>query len=329
MAELQNTIKIDGTTYDITAKTAEVADKVNNSLVIKKTNLDGTEASASLADFNGEKAETVTVVPASGGMFTGRVNIENYPNQTMDSKAILNSSDIKKFIVNELKSNSVLYTWNGTALNGGGESASVQSISIITGAYSDVDALAEYIWAKKPIAAYIYICSDSANRGKIYFGTSASDRVAGVEVSAENALTAVNATNAEKITSTTDATKYYTYDNIAKLDTSINGNSSGTEAGILKILDAQVATINNELKPTVTNNTSEINKIKNGTTTVPKATQAASADIASRAADNKVIHYNYYRIDSTDSTNGTTAKVITISNAAPSGGNNGDIWIKN
>jgi hypothetical protein len=244
--ELETTLLIENEEYNINAETANIAKKVKNNLVIKKTNLDGSEASGKLANFNGENTETITLVPATGGMFTNRVNIADYPNQTMDPKAILNSSDIKKWILNELENNSVLYSWNGIKLIGGGDGASIQSICIIAGTDSNVNFLAEYVYENKPFAAYISVDADSGN---IYFGTCNSNKVTSVKVSAENAI------SAEEAGALVDGNYSFTatdinaiLENINKIILKDENNKVVTDGDKIKVASAELARITYNLK---------------------------------------------------------------------------------
>ena len=265
MAELkllQNTIVIDDDTYGITAKTAEtaaVAEQLINAITFKKVNLTDSESSLIGDAFDGSSSKELVIVPAAGGRFTGRIAGKSFETLPDDASTILNYGDIEKFIVNRLNSSSVLYTWNGTELSGIGTEDGIQNISIITGANDDVSTLAEHINDKKPVAAYVYICNDDGNKGRMYFGTSRSDKVAGVEISAENALTAVNAANAEKLTNNADASEYYDYNAIKKLDETIRS-------------DLQSA-----IETAATNIQNEITKITAGQTKVQNAVNADTA----------------------------------------------------
>lgn len=340
--ELARTIKINNSDeeYNVNAVTAETAGKVDNSFTISKTNLDGSIAASKLASFDGSTSCDVTVVPASGGRFTGRVNIDSYTNSTMDPYALLNSGDIKKYIVDELQSNSVLYSWDGTILLGGGHGASIQSVSIITGADEHKDELARYIYENKNVAAYIYISTDDENAGRIYFGTADSENVACVSVSAENALSAVDAENAKKVVKEGDNSVYFDYtkllsdsellnnlkiiifdrlllndsnERVARLDKLLATTTDTTESGILQ-------------KVTVENAAHAAEADSSTTSALADVATKANCDISGRD-----IQKNYYRFSGTTS---TTDKVITIASSANSAdylkatyGNDGDIVI--
>lgn len=339
--ELARTIKInDSDEYNVNAVTAETAEKVGNKFVIKKTNLDGSTSDTLLAEYDGSAAEEVTIVPASGGRFTGRVNIDDYTNSTLDSKALLNSGDIKKYIVNELRSNSVLYTWNGTTLAGGDIGDDIKSISIITGVDEHKDALAGYIYETKTVAAYIYISTDAENAGRIYFGTANSENIVGVSVSAENALRAVEAEKALKVVKDGDASAYFDYTKLLSdsellnaIETIIFGRLQ-LEASNTRVarLDKLLATTTDTTESGILQKVTVANAAH--ATEADSATTATNADVATKAncdLSGRDIQKNYYRFSGTNS---TTDKVITIASSANSAsylaaayGNDGDIVI--
>ena len=203
MEELQKTLKVDDIEYNINAVHSDTASQVVNKLILKKTNLSTGEPSSREADwteFDGSVEKVLNIVPSSGGGFSGNITVPPYKD-TIRDESVLNSSDIKKFIVNELKSNSVLYTWNGTKLTGGGEGSSIKSISIITGNDANKNSFAtknneNYLayknndTTKSFVSAFIYISTDDGNLGNIYFGTCEANEVTGVQVNADNANTA-------------------------------------------------------------------------------------------------------------------------------------------
>jgi hypothetical protein len=206
--ELARTLTVNSEEYNINAVHADVASSVKHSLTINKTNLEGTIAKTPLVTFDGSTDASVTIVPACGGRFTGKVRIADYPaGEAINQQAILNCKDIKTFIVNELKNNSVLAEWNWNVAEGtgtlipGGSGASVKSISIITGkddaknhfAAQNNENYEAYVAgdaSKAYLSAFIYISDDAGNIGNIYFGTCTESEVSGVQVNAENANTA-------------------------------------------------------------------------------------------------------------------------------------------
>lgn len=309
--ELQSTLAIDGKSYNINAKNAESADKVAHELTIKKIHLTGEEE----ITFNGEQPKSVNIVPAEGGIFSGSITV---PSDSIEdhSDVVLNRTDIKNFIVSELGSNSVLYTWNGTTLKGGGAGEDIKSISIITGKDEHKDELATYIYQNNTVSAYIYISNDEGNLGNIYFGTCNNKTVAGVQVSAENAL---------KVVDHTDNSNYFNY---------------ATLADMLQRLGTIEGNINTEIKPNIADlvdwQSSVTDPEKTGSVAralqANKASQADCASYATQAkkdSESKQINLNYYR--STFNTQHVNS--IIISSDSPDVVNlddyaDGDIWIK-
>ena len=205
MPELQNTININGDIYDITAKKSEeavhaiLADKainsdeanraneLTNSLIIKNIGLEGTVVKETC--FNGKNSEEISIVPASGGRFSGRIKVVKNTNKTIDKEAILNYEDILDRVVPNLINRSVFYRWNGEELSSAIEEA-VNSISIVCGEENNIEGFSEHNnTSSEPLTSYLYICSDSGN---IYFGTvnSAAARIAQSAINSENAKSA-------------------------------------------------------------------------------------------------------------------------------------------
>lgn len=169
---LTNTITIENEEYNINAKEADVAKKVQASLKINKSNL--TDGTSEPVDFDGSINKEVTIVPASGGKFTGRITVPPHPNATVDSVAVLNYGDLQSRVLPNLINNSVLYSWDGSNLDATTGDA-INSISIVKGSEDQVDEFAQYNkTSANKLPTYLYVCSDSGN---IYLGTSESTDV--------------------------------------------------------------------------------------------------------------------------------------------------------
>jgi hypothetical protein len=223
--ELNSTVLLDGVEYNINAETANTAKQVANALTVKKINLNKSDGSVNtdseerdIFGFDGSEAKSITVVPAEGGRFTGRITVPSLKTSgpiNRDGETVLNCNDIKEYIVNELQNSSVLYTWEydqdtktGT-LTGGGLGTAVQSICIIYGASEDVEPFAEYNHAAyidytennnvdaSFMAAFIYISDDTEVSagddpekeyiGNIYFGTCEQPTTVPVRATADRA----------------------------------------------------------------------------------------------------------------------------------------------
>lgn len=166
MPKLSNKIKVDKTDYDVTATTAEVADKVINGLQLVKYKEDGIAPPES---FDGSEEKTLHYVPADeGGQFGGPIYVP-CTDESIDDQIVLNYADIKSKIVKLLSNTSILYTWNGTSLDStpNGES-NIDSISVVQGPEASIGAFKELNDKNKWLSAYLYI---DPNTGGIYFGT--------------------------------------------------------------------------------------------------------------------------------------------------------------
>lgn len=95
MAEnLKNTLQIDGTEYNINAVKSDVADKVTNPLVIKKSDTSG----ITTTNFDGSAEQTIEYVPATGGSYNGAV-YQNKPTSNPAENEFITSAQINNRIV--------------------------------------------------------------------------------------------------------------------------------------------------------------------------------------------------------------------------------------
>ena len=305
--ELESTIAINGddVLYNINAVHSDSADsatlaaqaeeaaKVAHKLTIKSHN----KADVSFIEFNGEEAKAIDIVPASGGSFQGPITVPDPADTTkIDNSTVVNYKIIKSIV--ELLTGSPLFSWNGSELTAQtlADGTTLQKVSIITGDYDDLTALVES--ATCP-SVFLYICTDGYN--KIILKTP------------DGRLMDLANSAAYLAGSTQDSS--YTGDSLTAALNTIGGRLTATEQGI---------TTNAK---NISANSTSINNIKNGTIVVGKAAHAVSADSATKAtqdSDGKQINLNYYR----STLKSDRVNSITISTNAPSGGNDGDIWIK-
>lgn len=344
--ELDKTLQVDGKAYNINAKTADVSGRVVNKLVVKKTNLTGETSENSSIAFDGSSDKELVIVSADGGGFRGRVTVPDFTNQKMDPKAVLNSSDIKKFIVDELEKTSVLCTWDGESLVGGGDGSSIKSISIITGPDSKVNALAQKIYDTGSISAYIYISNDNEKLGNIYFGTCDSNTVAGVRVSAENAITAEKLKNSQTFIANLASYDAGSFNGTAAVSLGIKSDSilpkanGGTGANNLDNVTVgkakQLATSRKILVALNSPNAAKFDGTKNITPGIDGVLQASNGGTGASKLDDVTVGKAKSMAIYTKSDSGiskdpsyTSAKII-LSTYAPADteGANGDIWIK-
>jgi hypothetical protein len=231
--ELAKTLKVNvngnNEEYNINAKTADVATKVANALEVKKIDVDDKTTTGELSfDGSGDSNELV-IVPAAGGRFSGRITVPSFPdNWSTDGETILNYRDITETVLKELKNNSVLYTWNGTTLSGGGSGTQIKSVSIITGAAGNVNSFAAENATSKQFSAFIYV----ADTGNIYFGTSDSSEVAGVTVSSETAINANQLTNARKFSVNLGTSDTVDFNGTADAALGVTGTLPFTKGGL-------------------------------------------------------------------------------------------------
>jgi hypothetical protein len=231
--ELAKTLKVNvngnNEEYNINAKTADVATKVANALEVKKIDVDDKTTTGELSfDGSGDSNELV-IVPAAGGRFSGRITVPSFPESwSTDGETILNYKDITETVLKELKNNSVLYTWNGTTLSGGGSGTQIKSVSIITGAAGNVNSFAAENATSKQFSAFIYV----ADTGNIYFGTSDSSEVAGVTVSSETAINANQLTNARKFSVNLGTSDTVDFNGTADAALGVTGTLPFTKGGL-------------------------------------------------------------------------------------------------
>jgi hypothetical protein len=191
MAKLDRVIDIGGVSYEVEAKTAE---KVDGTLTIKKTTLEGETAKNPLVAFNGDDNQEVEIIPTTGGKFKGHIRVPSASSELNGAKntetrggitdfrtdAVLNYGDIKNNILTQLLNTSVLYSWQEGKLDPV-VAKSINGITLITGSQTDLlmtpdgFAFENYYNAQNNrtpvVSSYLYICTDTKN---LYFGTSES-----------------------------------------------------------------------------------------------------------------------------------------------------------
>lgn len=315
---LENVIEIENENYNINAVHSDTAGQTTSKLTIKKKQLSGDEEVV----FDGSANRTLSVVPSTGGIFTGGVQLQSQPalNATTDSELAkaVNLGSVKTIIKN--LSGHPCGVWDGNILTFEtveGDEESLQKVSLITGTAANFTSFINQ--NPKPVF-FLYICVDN---GAIYFGTSADAGYVqlGTQAhSANDAKTLVSsvvtgrAWDADSIsTAFSDNTQAHT-ELTAKINTDIQ-TLRDLHDNDIEAINETINTNTETLESDISDVNSRIDDIEDGNTVVSKAAKDASGT---------TIRTGYYR----SAHNTTYANTITISSANPSGGVNGDIWIK-
>ena len=166
--ELDTTLKVGNNTYNINA---EKAGQVENSLKITEV-ITGEETTAN-KEFNGSTPVDISVVPSTGGTFTGAINVPD--TSEVQPTSVLNYNDILNKVLTEISNHSTVYEWEAEedAFDRGDliaklEGAAPSGICVVIGAEKDRLVFGRYNEKNKVLPAYLYICSDSGN---IYYCT--------------------------------------------------------------------------------------------------------------------------------------------------------------
>lgn len=334
---LKNILKVDNEEYNINAVHSDAATRVDNVLVIKQSASDKEDIS-----FDGGARREVSVVPSTGGTYTGTVYVQPVPeNEAPAEEQLVNYGDIYKLVEN--LTGFSCYIWQvetdeqGDTIRtlvgankteeDGEEREILDCASLIMGPESELASLAVYLTTTNVTnlpSYYLYICEEVPHN--IYFGLE--DRY----VKLSNELRSdINDDTTISYTAETLYNKFNEIDNsLINTETRLTQNLEAEKIEIyLKIANIIGGLDDDEfnlksIKENLIDIDERIEKIINGETTVANATQATNASYATADTDGRVFQTNYYRsAGNTDYSN-----TITISTANPSGGNPGDIWIK-
>lgn len=358
--ELEKTLVVDDTTYNINAvhsdssdsaseanhaleadhainaDEAEKAKKVNEKFTINKVGLINTTT----VNYDGSVSQNIDIVPASGGKFSGNIAVRDLSNDELASNGelVLNYNSIVTKIVDKLINTSTMATWDNSSkkLIFVNSSAAVNGLCVVKGNNSELTTFSAENNKAKWLPDYLFICTDTGN---IYCGTSTST------------ATVQLALKATQLVSSSSNESYFDFNDILNLTSLVNQQSQELSElnKTINDLDEAIETTAKNLASAesaarwastiASTNNEQINWIKDGNITVGNAasanmaTYAASAGNAESAgsatkatqdSDGKQINLNYFR----SASNNTTVNTITISSNTPSGGSNGDIWIK-
>ena len=307
--ELDTSIMFDGQDYSINAAHADAAGSVDNVLVIEQHDaLNNAED----IEFNGSNSVSLSVVPRSGGVFSGPIQVPDFESLTrldeeQKNKVVLNREDIEKRIINLTGLPAI--NWTGKAFKIEDFDDSVySSFKIVSGKDSNFKSF------QKKVANdfyYLYLAQDTGN---IYLrvGLNGDDPEYVVLVRQLDKVS-----NAENLVRTEDDpsdTPDFTANSLNTHFKEIEGKFNkltNENSGLSKELNA--------LSVHISQLEAKINEILNGQTTVSKALWADNAGHANNA-------------DNADKVDGKHAndlqKVIAVGSTAPTNPVEGDIWIK-
>lgn len=318
MPKLDSVLKINNTSYEVQAKTAEQVVNPLNIEVAKSLEQAGYENKS----FNGSEAETISVISArEGGAFEKPISVPSLATletTTPTDTQVLNYGDISEMVAK--LSGSGWYMWEEESLNAVVVNNVYQHLGIVLGAYTDLCKFAEHNNEYNILPRYLYICTDEANSGNLYYGISANEKKEAVE-----GIDFIQIVNKAKELKSTTTTHSYTADSLfseldklksdlSGLDDKVNSN----DAGLRKYVDDQDKTLDTKIKATDTKvnsaQTQLNNMTSNDSTNHLKVNNAAQADNAT-TLDGEDIEY--------------FQKKITVKNSEPTSNDGvvGDIWI--
>lgn len=354
--QLDKTLTVDGITYNINAVNAETADKVQKAITFIKSLLPTTEGvkSTETIIFDGSEAREIGFVPSSGGEFTGAVYIPSKDeNSTINDREVVNYGDLKNIVVadalEQLQNSSVLYSWDGTNLEGSNENPEINTVCIVTGKEEHLDELTTWLANNKKFYAYFYIATDTESTDEdgdricnIYFGTLTS----GVYKVKVNAETADTLTVARKIGVDLASNQPGEFDGSADVNIGVSGILSVEHGGTGKANLDEVEVGSAKKLATTQKLYVDLNTYSTGTSFDGSSENPTAIGVSGVLPENRggtgVISLSNATVGNADgltvyssTEKGKTAKYsvnskIIVSANAPtiSDGNNGDIWIQ-
>ena len=331
--ELDKTVKIGTTTYNINAVTA---DKVANKLKLKVIGLGGTECTRRTVEYDGLDEKSIDLVTAAGGKFNGEIRVPN--NTNPHDLAVLNYSDITNNVLKQIINNSTLGTWTWDASTNNGElsftegTGNIKGITIIKGSSDTFESFQVYNAGNYRIESYLFVCADTNEIYLCILHYDSDKDIYSTETLslAVNANTANTANEAEKaatalkIIDNNSIEKFFDYKALDTLWQAIYANTHNqgeTKAGILQTLDAAV-----ETNKTQNTNIEALQKWRDAvkSTKAGYVSKAESADSASKATSDSAgnnISTSYYHSDNPEnSPQSNTIKILSSSEVGSAGG---------
>lgn len=317
---LENVIEIENENYNINAVHSDTAGQTTGKLTLKKKQLSGDEDVV----FDGSSNRTVSIVPSTGGVFSGGVQLQSQPPLNTTAEAELakavNLGSVKTIIKN--LAGHPCCTWDGRNLafeTIEGDEDSLQKVSLITG--SSVNFPSFINQNPKPVF-FLYICTDN---GAIYFGTSADAGYIQLGTQAHRAI------DANTLVSTTTAGRTWDADSISEAfeanttaHTEINNLMSEQLDALTALHNTDMGTLSGTIASLEETLNSDIDDVDSRIDSLISSSSTTAVNRAVKDGSGTTIRTGYYR----SAHNTTNANTITISTSDPSGGTNGDIWIK-
>lgn len=292
MADLDNKIALNDVLYNITAVTAETADKTKGALTLKKYSA-AAGASSTVYSHNGSNSKNVFIVPADGGSFIGPVALRtanNLSNSKENKKLILNREDIESLLT-EVKGLPA-FAWDGSNLvTLPTNDETVPNICVITGTSANLVTLRSSSEAPKN---YLYFCTDYYGDIYLKLETDVEPRKLGNrtiealklcdQYNANNNLTVddINARFNSVTTSCNDA--------ISSLGTDLTDTFNTR----FQKLETPLFTQKGEGKDKSEGLITRFTNIEKGSVAVPMAELATKAQVATKDSANNVIS-DYYQ----------------------------------
>lgn len=313
--KLDKVIEIDGTTYEVQAKTAE---KVENKLtiyeVISATTEEPIEFDGHVAE--GEEAPEVFIVPADkGGYFRNPIGVPTVGNSPKQDTQVLNYRDLSTVVTN--LAGSGWYSWDGDNFGAVTDNGVNQHVGIVIGSSTN---LASFATRNAEIAAkterteteiylpkFLYICADNGN---LYQGSC--ENADSYQQIVNQALELVSQTTGQSYTADSLKTKLDT------IDRDVAENATDIQTAVTN-LTTDYQTADAELDGKIAANASSVMTLSNWLETITETNDTT--------VKNATYAENANKLDNKDST--YFQKKITVSTNSPtsSDGEVGDIWI--
>lgn len=157
--ELHKILKVGNDEYKINAVHSDAAAQVDNKLIIDESTL----SEVIHKEFNGISEETISIVPSTGGVFTGPIKVPEFDGDDTDEKNsyVVNLGDIKQRI--QLLTGHPCYNWDGENLTEYtmSDGKTIKNVSLISGKAEDFGKFNSSVEIKPEF--YLYICTDTGD----------------------------------------------------------------------------------------------------------------------------------------------------------------------